>query len=58
MEGGLDEGGRDDEEEKKQKKMEKKESKKGTVKKLRQAIVSLCQTCFGTNEFHYKKSGI
>jgi len=29
------------------------------AKKLRRrAIVSLCQTCFETNELHYRKSGI
>lgn len=33
--------------------------REGVPKKLRRrAIVSPCQTCFETNELHYRKSGI
>lgn len=37
----------------------RKRVREGVPKKLRRrAIVSPCQTCFKTNELHYRKSGI
>lgn len=37
----------------------RKRVREGAPKKLRRrAIVSPCQTCFETNELHYRKSGI